>query len=268
MTELKAALREHYSRHSIYQTVVENLQRKGISLARVQPQDLFPYDQFHAGGIASTHELALRAAIPPQACVVDVGCGAGGAARYLRVEFGCRVIGIELSLETLETARQLNQLVGITSGLSFIAAQADSLPLPSQIADIVWTQHVTMNLPDHAAFLRDCARVLKPSGRYVCHEWLRNRAGALPFPLPWAPTPPLSHVIAADEFLQLLKDQQFSPEAEDVTPAMQDALERDMDALAVAAAPAAAERIPRLRNLIQAARDSLLCCWIIVAPKS
>lgn len=265
MGGLRAALQEHYSRHSVYQTVVENLQRKGISLASVEPRDIYPYDQFHAGGIVATHELARRATIPRGACVVDVGCGAAGAARYLRAEFGCQVIGIELSSESLQIARQLNQLVGITSGFHLIAAQADSLPVPSHFADIVWTQHLTMNLPDHAAFLRECARVLKPSGKYVCHEWFRNAPGALPFPLPWAPTPPMNHVIAASEFLLLLENQQFTPEMEDVTPAMLDFLQRDIEALAAAGAPGASERIPRLQNLVQAARDGLLCCCMIVA---
>ncbi len=48
---------------------------------------------------------------------------------------------------------------------------------------------------------------------------------------------------------------------------MQEALEKDMESLRAADAPAAAERIPRLANLIAASRDGLMTCWMLVAHK-
>src|SRR5262249_27328771 len=46
--------------------------------------------------------LAKRAAIPPGACVLDVGCGFGASALWLARQRGCTVTGITISPVQLE----------------------------------------------------------------------------------------------------------------------------------------------------------------------
>ena len=41
--------------------------------------------------------------------VLDVGCGIGGPARYLAHSYGCRVDGIDLTAELIETGRMLTE---------------------------------------------------------------------------------------------------------------------------------------------------------------
>ena len=265
MKELATSLADHYSQGPTLETISENLQRKGIDLARVRAEDLYPYDQSHAGGITTTRMLARLAAIQANSSVVDIGCGIGGAARFLHAEFGCRVTGIDLTVTRLRTAVALNRLVGNPAGIYIVAAQADSLPLPSNFADVVWTQHLTMNLPDPRGFLRECARVLKPTGRLAFHEWFVNRPDSLPFPLPWAANPSLNFALRAEQFLELLREQNFSPQYEDVTPAMVDWLQKDIQALISRNGPA--ERIAALGNLARAATDGLLCCRMVIATR-
>ena len=151
------------------------------------------------------------------------------------------------------------------AGFYFGPAQADSLPLSSNFADVVWTQHLTMNLPDPRGFLRECARVLRPTGRLALHEWFVSRPGALPFPLPWAANSSLSFVLPSEQFLELLRAQNFSPQYEDVTPAMVDWLQKDIQALTSRNGPA--ERIAALGNLARAATDGLLCCRMVIATR-
>lgn len=268
MQELAASIEKHYSRFPGVEAVLENLKRKGVDLNRVRPEDLYPYDQSHAGGIQATARLAELAGIQPGSRVVDVGCGAAGAARYLHSQFSCRVIGIELTLSRLRVGLQLNRLVGAT-GVHLIAARAEAMPLPSHSADMVWTQHVTMNLPDHASFLRECVRVLQPAGRIACHEWFLVRSGAPPelhFPLPWAPEPGLNHTMASGEFLELLRIHGFTPEWEDVTEAMVARLRKDNQALA--ARGGSAQRIAAHENLMRAATGGVLHCLMVTTPPS
>ncbi len=200
--------------------------------------------------------------------MVDVGCGAGGSALFLRTEMDCRVIGMDLSPSSAATALRLNGLAGIRSGVDFACAQAEHIPLGSGLADFVWTQHVTMNMGDHGAMLDEVARLLKPGGTYAGHEWLRSSAvGELPYPVPWAPDASANNAIESERFLGLLKERGFHSTVTDVTGEMQEALEKDMESLRAADAPAAAERIPRLANLIAASRDGLMTCWMLVAHK-
>ena len=265
MKNLPASIEAHYSRGPSFEFIVENLQRKGIPRDRVRAADLYAYDQLHAGGIEATRMLAARGGIGGGSIVVDVGCGNGGSARYLHCELSCRVFGLELTVARLRTAHLLNQLSGNARGIHLAAASAEALPFLSGFADVVWTQHVTMNLPDHAAFFRECSRVLKPSGRYVCHEWFQNNSGELSFPLPWAPVAALNHAAPAEQFLHWLHEAGFAPEAEDVTEAMCPALERDAHSLERAGG--ASERVTAIGNLVQAASDGMLCCLMITASQ-
>ena len=160
---------------------------------------------------------------------------------------------------------QLTRLVRFHSGVNFVVGSALSLPIASSIADIVWTQHVTMNLPDHGALVSECARVLKRTGRLASHEWLLRTPGALPFPLPWAPTPELNHAIELIRFLTLLRENEFEPEAQDVSELMSAALAEDSKRLEQQNHPL--ERISALQNLVCAARDGRLGCFMIVARR-
>jgi ubiquinone/menaquinone biosynthesis C-methylase UbiE len=265
MSDFTATLQEHYSRRPILALIREQLQRRGIDAAHVRPEDLYPYDQSHAGGIAATWQLALRSGLEQGSVVVDVGCGFGSTARFLHAEYGCRVVGLDLTPARIQTARELTRMVRLESGIHFLIGSALALPLPSKFADVVWTQHVSMNLPDHAAFVSECARVLKPSGRLASHEWLRGREGELRVPLPWASAPSLNYAVAASAFLDLLRRNGLEPEVEDVTSAMRDALSKDITVMESQGAPP--ERMAAFRNLVEAAGDGLLCCWMIVSRK-
>lgn len=265
MKDLAASVEKHYSAWTGFEAIMENLKRKGIDLARVRARDLYPYDQSHAGGIEATAMLAQRAGIQRDMVVVDIGCGIGGAARYLRTEFACRVLGIDLTPARLRAALELNRMVGLAEGIDLLAALADAMPFPSEFADVMWTQHVTMNLPQHRSFVRECWRVLKPSGRLAFHEWFLTRPGPpsspLSYPLPWAPNPALNHAVSSEEFLGILRDEHFIPAAEDVTVAMIARLRKDVQALTARGAPA--QRLAAHENLVKAASDGLLHCLMI-----
>jgi len=265
MNELLTAVQQHYSTRPILPLILEQLRRQGIAAEQARPEDLYPYDQSHAGGTAAIRMLAERAAIQPGSLVVDIGCGYGSASRLLHDERACRVVGVDLTPSRIEIAVELTRMVRFHSGVNFVVGSAMSLPLASSIADFVWTQHVTMNVPDHAALIQECARVLRPTGCLASHEWLRRGSGEPAFPLPWAYTAALNHAIEESRFLTLLKENKFDPDVEEVTEAMRDALFEDANRLEAQNHPP--ERIAALRNLVRAATDGLFGCFMIVARR-
>src|SRR5947208_8697371 len=76
-------------------------------------------DQNHIGGVTFVKELAHKAGIGPSTDVLDLGCGLGGSARCLAYFFGCRVHGVDLSVERLREARGLTKLVGLDDLVTF-----------------------------------------------------------------------------------------------------------------------------------------------------
>lgn len=51
--------------------------------------------------------------------ILDVGCDIGGSTRRLSHETGCRVIGIDLSNEYIDTAEKLTQLLNVQEQVTF-----------------------------------------------------------------------------------------------------------------------------------------------------
>lgn len=193
------SVESHYGREGLLASILEALRAAGKDLERLAPADLAPVDAFHVRGREATIELARRAALAPGARVLDVGCGLGGSARYLAAECGCRVCGIDLTEAYVEAATALARLVGLGEAVEFRRASALELPFAELSFDLVWTEHVQMNVADKRAFYAELARVLAPGGRLAFHDVLLGPAGEPVYPLPWAEDASISFLAAARE---------------------------------------------------------------------
>src|SRR5262249_26847890 len=96
--------------------------------------------------------------------VVDVGCGIGGPLGWVieRYHPG-RAIGIEFSDFNVRNAGQIWR--GRTASPQFIQADAQRLPLATASVDVLINLESALHYPDKPAFLAECRRVLRPSGR-------------------------------------------------------------------------------------------------------
>ena len=110
----------------------------------------------------------------PGAHVLDVGCGLGGATRYIAASIGCRVTGIDLTPEYIEMARLLAERTGLADRVDYHAASALDMPFGPAAFDAAITLHVAMNIKDRAGLYREIARVLKPGAAFCS---LRRDAG-------------------------------------------------------------------------------------------
>jgi len=98
--------------------------------------------------------------LPPEATVVDVGCGAGRAVAEL-AEDGARVIGVDLDPTMLAAARSR------FPGIDVRYADAADLPLGDGQAHGYRADKVYHILPEPTAALAESRRVLAPGGRIV-----------------------------------------------------------------------------------------------------
>ena len=86
--------------------------RKG-HLDGLRPEELFPHDQDHYGGLAATDELARGAQVSNGSRVADFCAGLGGTVRYLAHKYGADVTGIELTPARVSGAQELTRRVGL-----------------------------------------------------------------------------------------------------------------------------------------------------------
>ena len=184
----------------------------GVDLNNVSRKDISGVDEFHVRGAAVSRELAEIANIH-NAKLLDIGCGIGGPCRMLADEFDCDTIGIDLSREYVETANRLSELVGLNHKSKFIQGDATNLPFQDNTFDVVWTQHVHMNISDKLKFYSEIVRVLNNKGAFIYYEVFKKGNKEVSYPTPWADESKISFLEQSSkmnailEQLGLIKEQ-------------------------------------------------------------
>lgn len=190
-------VRNHYGTQSLLDRLKAALIVFGPDDQPLRPDQLGPLDQFHTLGAKATADLAELAGIEVATRVLDVGSGLGGPARFLAVNIGCRVMGVDLNPPFVEAARFLSRRTGQGDLTTFQTATALDLPFIPGAFDAVLLQHVAMNIADRAGLYREIRRVLVRGGRFATFDVVRA-TGEPTYPLPWARTPEGSFLLGAD----------------------------------------------------------------------
>jgi len=199
-----AGVAAHYTVEGLHEQILAALAQSGRPLDALSVDDLAPVDAFHIRGRAATEELLAAAALTADQHVLDVGCGLGGTSRYLADRVGCRVTGVDLTAAYCAVAERLSALVGQAGRTCFRNGSALELPFADASFDVVWTEHVQMNIADKARFYGECARVLKPGGQFVFHDIFAGSKQPLDYPVPWAADASISHLATVAELEALL----------------------------------------------------------------
>ncbi len=202
-------IHSYYSPNDLYNKIIEGLGKLGTDLSKVTLDDLQPVDEFHIRGDTATKELIELAGFTPDQHILDVGCGIGGSTRRLSHETGCRVTGIDLSDEYIDTAGRLTQLLNMQERVKFHACSALELPFDDNSFDGVWSLQMNMNVEDKLSWLKETYRVLKPGGHAVLYEVCSNINAPLYFPVPWAQDSSISFLVSPEAFRDVITSAGF-----------------------------------------------------------
>ncbi len=200
---------QHYTKADLGASILAALEKSGKDINRLKPEDLEPVDEFHVRRREATRELAREVGLMKDMYVLDVGSGIGGPARNIAQEFGCRVVGIDLTEEYCSVARMLAERVGLSHLATFRHGNALDLPFPDATFDVVWTQHAAMNIPDKARLYAEAYRVLKPGGALALYDVLAGPSGPVHFPVPWAQSAETSFLVSPEELRRFIEAAGF-----------------------------------------------------------
>lgn len=106
--------------------------------------------------------------------VVDFGCGSG-ANTALLADRGAHVWGIDISEELLRLGQRRLSSSGRAGEATFIAGSAHDMPFPDNSIDVVFGIAILHHL-DLDLVAKEVRRVLKPGGRAIFQEPVRNSA--------------------------------------------------------------------------------------------
>lgn len=95
---------------------------------------------------------------------LDVGCGTGYGASYLRRKGARLVVCGDISRDVLEYADAHYS----RDGLYFVCLDATSLPFPSGSFEVIVSVEIIEHLKEYKRYLSECERVLKPGGVFIC----------------------------------------------------------------------------------------------------
>jgi SAM-dependent methyltransferase len=181
----------------------------GLDLDHLRPADLAPLEDFHTMGRIATHQLVDLLDITDDHHVLDAGSGVGGTARFVADGRGCRVTAVDLTEEYCETAVWLNGLVGLDR-IEVRQADVTALPFADATFDVVFSQHVQMNVADKARLYAEARRVLVDGGRLALWDIVSGDGRQLDYPLPWADEPDRSHLVVAERLRTTIERAGFA----------------------------------------------------------
>ena len=171
----KVGVIRFYDTHPINEDeILAKLAARGTNLDTLTEDELKDFDQDHYGGVQVVDVLAAKAGIRREHHVLDVCSGMGGPARWIAHRYGCRVTGLDFTESRVEAAMRLTRRVCLDHIVDFIHGDATAMPLPDSRYDVLIGQESWLHIPDKAALIQQCARVVKPNGTIAFTDIVRR----------------------------------------------------------------------------------------------
>ena len=204
----------HYTHGNLVAAIRSGMASLGKTINSVTVDDLAPVDEFHVGGRQASEDFLSQLNLTPESHVLDVGCGLGGAARFVASRYRCQVTGIDLTPEYVETAKVICGWVRLDSRISLHQGSALAMPFADRAFDRAYMLAVGMNIDDKAGLCSEVSRVLRPNSFFGIYDVMRTGDGELAYPVPWATTSASSAVAKPVQYREALERAGFKVIAE------------------------------------------------------
>ena len=198
-----------WTRGDLYSRINQAMSDSGLNNKKLEIEDLFPIDQYHARGIGATKDLGKRMPITKNQKILDVGCGLGGPARYYAKEFKCHITGVDITPSFIEIGNEFNRLTSMSTMVDLYVGNGEKLEFEDEVFDGAYSQHVTMNISDRMKFFSEIYRVLKKGSFFAFTEHGLGPEGDPIFPLPWADNQEMSFLLPLENTNAILKEIGF-----------------------------------------------------------
>lgn len=209
MHDNESKVAEHYGDPELLSRIIRGLEASGVALDALGADDLAPVEEFHIGGRRATAYAVDRMSLDGGQHVLDIGCGIGGAARYIAANSACTVTGVDLTPEYVLIARRLTEMTGLGHKVGFELASALDMPFEDGCFDAAISLHAAMNIHDRDALYAEIARVMKPGGVFSLFDVMKKGDGPIRFPVPWAASEQTSFLRTAQETVAVLEGAGF-----------------------------------------------------------
>lgn len=214
---LDESIINHYTQQNLCEKILQALKKSGKDIQNLTLEDLAPVEEFHFRGREATKEIAEKLKLSSKIKVLDIGCGIGGPSRFFAKNYGCKVVGIDITPEYCEVATMLSKRTGLGNKTEFHASNAISTPFDNEEFDVATIQHVGMNIENKDKLYKEACRILKPGGKLSVYDVTAN-GGEVMYPTPWADDKNQSFLLTPIEMKEKLTTQGFEiTEFEDKT---------------------------------------------------
>jgi len=228
------AVTAHYSHGALLDAIRAGVAALGKAPETTTIDDLAAVDEFHIGGRQASEDFVAQLGLSSDHHVLDIGCGLGGTSRFVASLCGCRVSGVDLTPEFVETGQTLCRWVGLADRVELRQGSALAMEFESGRFDAAIMLHVGMNIEDKAGLFAEVHRVLRPGAVFGVYDIMRTGDEPLTYPVPWATVADTSFLIAPEDYRQVLAGAGFEVTAErnrrDFATAFFDALRKRSEA--------------------------------------
>ncbi len=198
------AISEPYTHGKLLRAIEASITKLGKTVDSVTIEDLAPVDEFHIGGRRATENLLDQLSFSEQDHILDVGCGLGGASRFVAYKYNSHVTGIDLTQEYIDVGKVLCAWVGLDKQITLHQGSALSMPFENETFDGALMLHVGMNIDDKVKLFTEVYRLLRPGACFAVYDVMEINDGELIYPVPWATEKSTSKMATLDQYKQAL----------------------------------------------------------------